>query len=325
MKKPSILIADDDKDLVNVLAERCKQLGLSVVTAHRGLTAFYAVNEHHPDIICMDVHMPAGNGLSICEMLSDDPIAKTIPMIMLTGSSEPQVIRQCHNLCVYYVQKSPDVWQRIKPLLEELLNLGTEAETMETKQNDATPEQKTIPTEENASLLDAVFAMLGTDSADAQPSDTTGDPGPLNDSKWILHIEDDEDLSAALSIRLRPYGISVIRAFNGIEGYRRAFLSPASAIILDMELPNGNGDYVIRRLKENPVTKDIPVIVLTGRKERTVERQMINLGADAFMNKPVDVQALVSHLKRFMTLRKVSSPNSPPADSRDVSLAVTAK
>lgn len=137
----------------------------------------------------------------------------------------------------------------------------------------------------------------------------------------ILHIEDDRELSAALSMRLRPYGVAVIPAFNGMEGYRRAFLHPASAIILDMELPNGNGDYVMRRLKETPVTRDIPVIVLTGRKERTVERQMMNLGADAYLHKPVNLDELLAILERVTKLDMKHRQTRPPTDAPQVSLS----
>jgi CheY-like chemotaxis protein len=158
-------------------------------------------------------------------------------------------------------------------------------------------------TSADTDLLDAVFAMLSSDAQTAKTSATSGDL-PKDVTRWILHIEDDQDLSAALSLRLRPYGISVIRAFAGMEGYRRAFLNPADAIILDYELPNGNGDYVMRRLKENPVTKDIPVIILTGRKERTVERKMRNLGADAFLNKPLEFNSLIDELERLVGLRR---------------------
>lgn len=306
MKKPCILIADDDKDLVNVLAARCEQLGLSVITAHRGLSAFNAAVQHRPDVICLDVNMPAGDGMNICEMLADDPVVRSTPIIMLTGSSEPKIIRRCHDLCAYYVQKCPNVWQRIKPLLCELFNLETDAAATESAEAESPSFADAPPSEGDSNLLDAVFAILGDSSAGSEFSNA-GTPEPTDkQSRWILHIEDDQDLSAALSMRLQPHGFSVLRAFNGMEGYRRAFMRPASAIILDMELPNGNGDYVMRRLKENPVTKDIPVIVLTGKKERSVERKMMNLGVDVYLTKPLNLDALLA------ALQQVSKPGKAP-------------
>ena len=76
-----------------------------------------------PDLICLDVNMPAGNGLSVAEMIQTDPTSSHVPIIILTGRDDPRTIRRCHDLCVYYVIKGGDVWSRIEPLLIELLDL----------------------------------------------------------------------------------------------------------------------------------------------------------------------------------------------------------
>jgi CheY-like chemotaxis protein len=79
------------------------------------------VKTGRPDVVCLDVDMPAGNGLGVCEMLSSDTACRTIPIIILTGRTDPETIMRCHSLCAYYVEKCPDVWSRIEPLLKELL------------------------------------------------------------------------------------------------------------------------------------------------------------------------------------------------------------
>ena len=77
-------------------------------------------------------------------------------------------------------------------------------------------------------------------------------------------MDDDPDFAAMLKLRLQQHGVDVLHAFAGMEGYRFAFTHEAQAIILDQEMPDGNGEYILRRLKESPVTEGIPVIVLTG-------------------------------------------------------------
>ena len=86
----------------------------------------------------------------------------------------------------------------------------------------------------------------------------------------MLCIDDDADFSDALKIRLEDHGVAVIRAHTGMEGYRLAFTTPASAILLDFNMPDGQGDYILGRLKDNPVTRDIPVVVITGVKRQNV-------------------------------------------------------
>ena len=121
MTEKTILIADDDHELVHVLAVRCRRLGLNVLCAHDAFTSLSLVKTGRPDVVCLDVDMPAGNGLGVCEMLSSDAACRTIPIIILTGRTDPETIMRCHSLCAYYVEKCADVWSRIEPLLKELL------------------------------------------------------------------------------------------------------------------------------------------------------------------------------------------------------------
>ena len=117
-----ILIADDDDDLRCLLAMRCRGLGLEVVTASDGLSALRLACDDPPDIVCMDVNMPGGNGLAACELLAEDPRFSQVPVIVLTGQSDRDIVRRCHGLGSYYVPKCADVWPRIAPILEKFLD-----------------------------------------------------------------------------------------------------------------------------------------------------------------------------------------------------------
>jgi CheY-like chemotaxis protein len=123
MQPKTVLIADDDRDLVHVLKIRCNHLNLNVVSAHDAMTALALAHEHRPDLICLDVNMPSGSGLSVCEMLAADDRLSSIPVIMLTGQADEETIRRCHAMCAYYVLKSRDIWDRVEPILRELLQL----------------------------------------------------------------------------------------------------------------------------------------------------------------------------------------------------------
>ncbi len=129
-KPTTILIADDDHELVQVLALRCRALGVQVKCAYDALTALNVMQPSMPDLICLDVNMPAGNGMSVCEMLASEPRWAKTPVIILTGSTDPEVIMRCHQLCAYYVLKGGDIWSRIEPLVCELLSIAEPTETL---------------------------------------------------------------------------------------------------------------------------------------------------------------------------------------------------
>ena len=151
-------------------------------------------------------------------------------------------------------------------------------------------------------MVDAVFNLFGIDNGDGKDSaaQMAARERPDASPPCVLCIEDDADFSRALKLRLEAHGVAVVRAFEGMKGYRTAFTHPADAIILDFRLPNGQGDYILRRLKDNPVTEDIPVIVLTGVKDRALERTMYNLGAADYLTKPLDFDSLLDVLSRYI-------------------------
>lgn len=328
MNKKTILIAEDDRELGELLAARCRRLGLEAIAVRTATDALSVVECHRPDLVCLDVNMPAGNGLSVCEMMASDDRWSEIPVIILTGRTDPETVLRCHRLCAYYVLKCPDVWSRVEPLLYELLEL----EPCPEEPNEALP--MTIPMRRKPSAsttpvasnlmsaasdpmsVDTIFELLGAAPNLFDPSAFKADESRTNEAvedtedavPWVLHIEDDADLSDSLKTRLESHGIAVVRAFNGMEGYRTAFTRPADAIILDVEMPNGQGDYILRRLKENPVTGSIPVIILTGRKDRALERKMMNLGAEKYLTKPLEFRDLLTELRRHIDVLQTPAP-----------------
>lgn len=328
MVAPRVLIADDDPQLVEILSHRCRAMGLKVDAAATAMEVLQRIETKPPAIVILDVEMPCGSGFGVCEMMSHHERFKQIPIIMLTGRRDPETIRRCYDLSVFYVAKCGDVWPRIKPLLEELLELGqspTEsppAAAPEPERSPAPSPAKPAPTDMigtahksplDAPVIDQIFSALGfgdeSGSADTEiQSAPSGRP-------WILCVDDDPQLADGLELRLREHGVAVERACNGREGYRRAFLSPARAILLDYEMPEGNGAYVLRRLKENPFTKDIPVIVVTGCRDWLIERQMYEMGAIAYVKKPYKWSELWDELRPHLW------PEPAPARRQQLELA----
>ncbi len=118
-----VLIADDDRSLVSAMAVRCRLLGMRVIQAFDAREALLAVLENRPDLICLDVNMPAGDGLMVCEVLAKDDEASRIPVIILTGRDDYPTKRRCAELCAYYLRKNESIWPRLQPIIEELVDI----------------------------------------------------------------------------------------------------------------------------------------------------------------------------------------------------------
>lgn len=146
--------------------------------------------------------------------------------------------------------------------------------------------------------LDAVFSALGIDSDYLGEAQMVPDQ-PTDDRPWVLHVDDDAAFRDIVRLRLEAAGIRAANASDGIEGIHQAFRRRVSAIILDFEMPNGRGDYVLSRLKGNPVTMDIPVIVLTGLRDPLLSERLLGMGAATCLCKPPRFDILIEQIEQL--------------------------
>jgi DNA-binding response OmpR family regulator len=120
----------------------------------------------------------------------------------------------------------------------------------------------------------------------------------------ILCIDDDPDVSGAIERQLRGYDVRVIRAFHGMHGYAEALLHRPDVIVTDLRMPSGDGATILECLRRNRQTAGIPVIVLTGMRDRRLRHKLQDLGANEFLYKPLPPDELIQTLRRFVDLRE---------------------
>jgi two-component system KDP operon response regulator KdpE len=115
--------------------------------------------------------------------------------------------------------------------------------------------------------------------------------------KKILIIDDDQDLRAALNIRLRANGYETSFAGDAMIAVAEARRFKPDLILLDLGLPGGDGFVVMQRLSAMPALAVIPVIVLSARDKDSNENQAAMAGAVAYLQKPYDDQTLLVEIK----------------------------
>jgi len=103
--------------------------------------------------------------------------------------------------------------------------------------------------------------------------------------KKILIIEDESALQDALGEILRQDEYEIISAFDGEEGLKMAQAKKPDLIVLDLVLPKVHGFEVLKTLKENKKTQNIPVIVLTNLEQTQDVEKAIKMGATAYLVK----------------------------------------
>ena len=127
----------------------------------------------------------------------------------------------------------------------------------------------------------------------------------------ILIVEDDADLQRLLALTLSREGWDVHYAYRGPEGFEKAVSLLPQIILCDMMLPGYGGVELIGRLKANPATRDVPIIVMTAYygSATLVESEIRRLGVIEYLRKPFKLADLVRLLRALID----GLPAPPPA------------
>lgn len=124
-----------------------------------------------------------------------------------------------------------------------------------------------------------------------------------SDTPLVLVADDDPDVLDLVRYRLERSGYAVATAVDGAEAVRLAGeLSPALAV-LDVMMPCLNGYEVTRRLRENPATAGIPVILLTAKAQEADVQEGFDAGADDYIRKPFSPRELSARVQAVLGRR----------------------
>ena len=132
-------------------------------------------------------------------------------------------------------------------------------------------------------------------------------PHTTNQPPSILCIDDDPEISRLVELRLREYEVRVLRSFHGMQGFWLAVTEKPDLIITDLNMPQGDGEYVLECLRRNSNTQGVPVIVVTGMRGPAVRQRVLELGVAGFLTKPMPMNRLLEQIFRQVKL-KLRSP-----------------
>lgn len=121
----------------------------------------------------------------------------------------------------------------------------------------------------------------------------------------VLIVDDDSYVCATMEALLKNEGHQLIFASSGAEGQAKALSERPDVILLDVMMPEMDGYEVCRRLKADPSTAAIPVLLVTALTERKERLKGIEAGANDYLTKPIDVQDLRLRVRNAIYTRKL--------------------
>ncbi len=118
--------------------------------------------------------------------------------------------------------------------------------------------------------------------------------------RTILLIEDNEQNRYLTTFLLENRGHAVIPAADGILGIELAAKQQFDLILLDIQLPIMDGYQVAKALRDNPATRNIPIVAITSYAMMGDREKALAAGCDGYLEKPINPETFVSEIERFL-------------------------
>lgn len=126
--------------------------------------------------------------------------------------------------------------------------------------------------------------------------------------KKLLLVDDDSKILMVMGAFLSQEGFDVVTAQDGLEGLALAKGSHPDLVVCDLDMPGMHGFDVLGALRAEPGLGGLPVVFLTAHSSRASQRQGMNLGADDFLAKPVDLDELLGAIKARLRRQAEQQP-----------------
>lgn len=145
-----------------------------------------------------------------------------------------------------------------------------------------------------AELAAAIRARLDGASVAVRPSEAPADGGPL----VLLHVDDDATSRRLVQIIVGAAGgITLLSAPDGKRALELARSARPGLVLLDLHLAGEDGEALLRRLRDTPTTSDARIVVMSAESDPGVAERLVAAGADGFVTKPVEPEALLDLLR----------------------------
>ena len=232
-KKTQIVLIEDEQTLLNLIELELKKNGYVVRKATDGKKGLALIRKFKPDLVLLDIVLPGMNGIDILKTLSQDRIVPNLPVIIISNSGQPVELGQAKKL------GARDFLIKVNFNPEEVIEKVEQVLATEKKRNG------------------------GKEKSES----------PRKNSIRVLLVEDEQILADTLEKKFIQKKYTVLKAPNAATATTLLKENPIDIILLDLVLPDINGFVFLEQLKQDPVFKSIPVIVISnlGQKEE-IER-----------------------------------------------------
>ncbi len=124
--------------------------------------------------------------------------------------------------------------------------------------------------------------------------------GDLGEGLRVLVVEDEDASRRAIAQGLLEAGCHVVEAADGVTGLEMALAGNVDVVVLDLRLPQLDGEHLLEKLRR---TSSVPVIVVSAKREEDDRVETLNLGADDYLVKPFTMRELLARMRAVLRRR----------------------
>jgi DNA-binding response OmpR family regulator len=337
-----IMLVDDDATTLNRVGDALYQAAYSVQLCQYPTLALPTARSFRPDVLVLDVTMPVLNGYEVARSIKGFPELANTLVIFLTGTAEPRDdlralmagasdiwrkpfteshLRRLHILLERYDGKvlAPNEADRLANRVLTFFSL--EKTTGSFAVNPGTPFEGRAqlkdgelivahigPLEGRAAVAEMLTMEDGVWRFETGPSRSSHTPVPISVSTEgykprVLLVDDEADLRKLAGLQLQRAGFEVVTADDGDDGHRKARSSDFDAVVADLNMPMLDGWGMLKLLKADPRTREVPVIFLSAHDDYRETLKAARAGAHDYLPKTGKAEVLVTHVKRLVQPR----------------------
>ncbi len=282
-----VMIVDDSPINRQILVEMAQHWGLETREADSAAACMQALRQDpHVDILLLDHMMPEEDGASLCKRLRAEPTLSSLPIILLSSSTEAGDLERMSNIGIDYYLSKPMRSSQVLEAIERSLSARG--------QGLSTPLQSMI------CLRDAAphkaYQLNGT----------------------VLLAEDTEINRLVATTMLESAGLRVIEAHNGLQACARWQRGDIDLILMDCLMPEMDGLDATRQIRRSEQQRGLsrtPIIALTANALDQARESCLEAGMDDFLAKPFAEQALIDVLQRWLPTQRTNSPDPDETQS----------
>jgi len=289
----TVLLVDDEALVLQGLMRVLSRQPYRVLTAQSGEEAISLLDRDAVDVIVIDERMPGMSGCELIHWVAEN--RPGIVRIMLSGHATMQtVIRAVNEGDVFYflVKPCPDL------LLVTTINRAIEY-------HDVLVENECLSKLNQRALTGAISKALPRADEDmTEAGAPAAPPADVLAGARILNVDDTALNAELLADELRERGCEVITAGSGEEALTLAAAEQPDVVLLDVMMPGIDGLEVCRRLKADPATAAIAVVLVTCLTSKQSILSGFEAGADDYIAKPFAPEVLVARLRAVLRTKR---------------------